>query len=386
MASSHQHQDAMHLPSPQAQSNSSQRNQGYVSDQQSMVGSYGSHGVQGAQRAGYQSTPQNDPGWTQVVLEEMKDLLLLINSQGRISYASPSSKQITGRVAKHLEGTPLTQFIHEDDKSIFLRDMDDSVASNQPFRTHVRFQKVNNTYCLVEAFGHPHIANQNESQGRNTPIQDRCTGFFLMCRPYPSKNSLLLDSFLEHKIENARLVQQIAKLKQEEDEEANTTQMTFNKIDPELTLNENPPAAQGPFSDQESTETIAPNSDDSDTSPSVDFFGDQAPQAERPSHIDGIEVMTGLYYGEGERSQGLSTGVSRGRLVQCDIDVTTAADQARNVQEGDRRKRLKSQHVCGDCGTADSPEWRKGPNGPKTLCNACGCKSYTFLIPQCMLI
>lgn len=42
----------------------------------------------------------------------------------------------------------------------------------------------------------------------------------------------------------------------------------------------------------------------------MDFFGDQAPQAERPSHIDGIEVMTGLYYGEGERSQGLSTGVS----------------------------------------------------------------------------
>jgi hypothetical protein len=23
-------------------------------------------------------------------------------------------------------------------------------------------------------------------------------------------------------------------------------------------------------------------------------------------------------------------------------------------------------------GTLDSPEWRKGPTGPKTLCNACG--------------
>ena len=23
-------------------------------------------------------------------------------------------------------------------------------------------------------------------------------------------------------------------------------------------------------------------------------------------------------------------------------------------------------------GTLESPEWRKGPNGPKTLCNACG--------------
>ncbi len=23
-------------------------------------------------------------------------------------------------------------------------------------------------------------------------------------------------------------------------------------------------------------------------------------------------------------------------------------------------------------GTLESPEWRKGPSGPKTLCNACG--------------
>lgn len=351
-----------------------------MSDQQSMIGSYGNYGLQGAQRGGYQSAPQNDPGWTEVVLEEMKDLLLLLNSQGRITYASPSAKQITGRVAKQLEGIPLTQFLHEDDKSIFLQDMEESVASNEPFRAHIRFQKANNTYCLIEAFGHPHIASQDESQGRQAPAQDRCTGFFLMCRPYPSKNSLLLDSFLEHKIENARLVQQIAKLKQEEEEEANTTRVTYNKIDPELSLNENYSAAQGALSDQESTETIAPNSDDSDTSPSVDFFGEQASEVERPSHIDGIEVMTGLRYGEGERSQGLSTGMRRGRLVQCDIDVTTAADQARNVQEGDRRKRLKSQHVCGDCGTADSPEWRKGPNGPKTLCNACGCKLYTFFL------
>lgn len=26
----------------------------------------------------------------------------------------------------------------------------------------------------------------------------------------------------------------------------------------------------------------------------------------------------------------------------------------------------------GAAGTLESPEWRKGPGGPKTLCNACG--------------
>lgn len=29
-------------------------------------------------------------------------------------------------------------------------------------------------------------------------------------------------------------------------------------------------------------------------------------------------------------------------------------------------------HSCQECGTTQSPEWRKGPNGSKTLCNACG--------------
>jgi uncharacterized Zn finger protein len=27
---------------------------------------------------------------------------------------------------------------------------------------------------------------------------------------------------------------------------------------------------------------------------------------------------------------------------------------------------------CERCGTTDTPEWRKGPNGARTLCNACG--------------
>jgi len=28
--------------------------------------------------------------------------------------------------------------------------------------------------------------------------------------------------------------------------------------------------------------------------------------------------------------------------------------------------------ACMQCGTTRTPEWRKGPDGPGTLCNACG--------------
>ncbi|KAI8066722.1 hypothetical protein BC940DRAFT_302140 [Gongronella butleri] len=40
-----------------------------------------------------------------------------------------------------------------------------------------------------------------------------------------------------------------------------------------------------------------------------------------------------------------------------------------------KRKHVKDMlhhYVCMDCGTTTSPEWRRGPHGPKTLCNACG--------------
>lgn len=42
------------------------------------------------------------------------------------------------------------------------------------------------------------------------------------------------------------------------------------------------------------------------------------------------------------------------------------------------RRKLKQNAMddgprsCDECGAVESPEWRKGPKGPKTLCNACG--------------
>lgn len=34
---------------------------------------------------------------------------------------------------------------------------------------------------------------------------------------------------------------------------------------------------------------------------------------------------------------------------------------------------------CHSCNRAETPEWRRGPDGARTLCNACGLREYTTL-------
>jgi DNA-directed RNA polymerase subunit RPC12/RpoP len=98
---------------------------------------------------------------------------------------------------------------------------------------------------------------------------------------------------------------------------------------------------------------------------------------EGSSHVDSIEMFTGLRYREGERSHGISTGGTSPALIRGDAGISIPVDKADSRYAGysDKKpKKVKSadEYVCTDCGTLDSPEWRKGPNGPKTLCNACG--------------
>lgn len=53
-------------------------------------------------------------------------------------------------------------------------------------------------------------------------------------------------------------------------------------------------------------------------------------------------------------------------------------EQLEKVSSSDKQKKKKkaksldNPKMCAKCQRKDSPEWRKGPNGPKELCNACG--------------
>ncbi|KAL4910614.1 hypothetical protein BDW74DRAFT_172086 [Aspergillus multicolor] len=355
------------------------------------------------------ATATGDLPWPQRVLSEVRDLILLLSADGIVHYVSPSCKQITGFETPHLENDYISRFIHDDDKPVFARELRESVTSGRPFHCHFRMYQVDNSTCLFEASGHPHFepnsgndaAGANQQQGQQ---QQFCNGVFLVCRSYHTPSKHLIDSFLEHKLENIRLRERIAQLKREEENDlaaaaqqsrlnqSSSSQRAFaqgqgpsqgqankgfsSNLDPSL-LSAGPAAGDG----NESSDTMENINDLDIGRTGSGASGGQIEEA-TAAHLGDVELMTGLFLRKGERSQGISTGLRDNRLYNQLASASTNASnttpngnsasimEQRVPSENEPRKRLRAEYKCADCGTSDSPEWRKGPDGPKTLCNA----------------
>ncbi|KAI9287635.1 hypothetical protein BC943DRAFT_358154 [Umbelopsis sp. AD052] len=55
------------------------------------------------------------------------------------------------------------------------------------------------------------------------------------------------------------------------------------------------------------------------------------------------------------------------RKLKDELEALTSTGSKKS-----RGKKAEEQKICAQCHRQDSPEWRRGPNGPKELCNACG--------------
>ncbi|KAF2157684.1 hypothetical protein K461DRAFT_219864 [Myriangium duriaei CBS 260.36] len=344
--------------------------------------------------------------WSQRVIEELRDFLHILTPDGRILYVSPSCKSITGYEPRDLVGKFMGDFIHPDDSGIFMREFNESIASANALRFFYRFKKDDGTYIIFECDGHPHMSNDNTAIGFNNmalgnnsqlpPSSSLCRGFFMMARPYPTKNAALLDAFLEHKVENERLLKKIEELKREELEEneaqerqwqqqsASQRQDSTPKSEPHGQFSASsdanagrtpayqgmPPPAKPSISN---TALTRQNLDSALSSQRPDSIADKMSRYEGSNHLETIEMLTGLRYRDGERSHGISTGDTSPALIRGDAGIAILLDRDRDGNK-EKKKKLKvaDEYVCADCGTLDSPEWRKGPKGPKTLCNACG--------------
>ncbi|RDA90018.1 hypothetical protein CP533_0885 [Ophiocordyceps camponoti-saundersi (nom. inval.)] len=319
--------------------------------------------------------------WPAKVVEELEDFLHILDANGRIKYASPSVLSVAGYTAEEVLNVFLKDLIHVDDRGVFVAELNESIASGNPLRMFFRFKKKDGEYAMFEAVGHAHIAAAKFAPNPNNQ-SPFCQAVFMMARPYPTKNAGLLDSFLEHKVENERLRRRIAELRREEEAETDEAQQQWmqsqgGRSDATFTDVTMTPSSTPLFHGRDPSEhgdsaLTRENLEGAVAGSRPDSLRDKMARYEGASHTDTIEMLTGLRYVEGERSRGITTGNASPTLIRGDAGIAIPMD--RDSRPGEKKKKLKTaeEYVCTDCGTLDSPEWRKGPSGPKTLCNACG--------------
>lgn len=257
---------------------------------------------------------------------------------------------------------------------------------NTDFRMFFRLRTKSQAYSVFDVEGHPHFTGVPRSFHGGPRLPDSstqmgdCAGFFMNARPYPSRNMVLLDSFLEHRIENVRLNQRVNDLKLEEEEDTHGYQMS------PTSYGDSTPRGYAGNITPISTSTL-PSTGGGLRSPTgsmgqgltkqnLDVAGaesidDRMARFGNNANAEAIEMFTGLRYNE--RSKGISTGATSPALIRGDAGVPLPTE-SHSRHMGDKKKKVKvtEDYVCTDCATLESPEWRKGPKGPKTLCNACG--------------
>ena len=311
--------------------------------------------------------------WPAKVVEELRDFLQILDANGRIKYASQSILTLTGYSTEEIQDVFLKDLIHADDQGVFVSELNESIASGNPLRMFYRFKKKDGDFVIFETVGHAHIAGAKFAPNPNNQ-SPFCQAVFMMARPYPTKNASLLDSFLEHKIENERLKRRIAELRREEEADADEAQKQWvqsqegrSDVTPSeetSTAGYYPRSSDLPISQTElnalNPSLTRENLEGAAAGNRPDSLRDKMARYEGASHTDTIEMLTGLRYLEGERSRGITTGNASPTLIKGDVGIAIPVD--RDPRTGEKKKKLKTseEYVCTDCGRFDSMLYASG--------------------------
>ncbi|KAJ8652229.1 hypothetical protein O0I10_012137 [Lichtheimia ornata] len=274
--------------------------------------------------------------WSQSILDELRDWMHVLESDYSIIYGSPASSECFGYSASEMTGHLMTEFIHVDDRDSFARAFLAARDTMEPFRAQYRMHTKGDEYVIVETTGHFHKRS-----------------FFGSARVLPVDATNAMETFLDLRMEHEALQQRLRLLKQQQQQQQQQEQEE---------------------DDQQQQQVGSPNV--------------YAPGGLGGVSVsDSVSLFTGLHFEAGERARGISMGdMSQSELfqvagnpppppptiVQRPNIIITQQRNNNKKKRIDAEQQQQQQRICTECQTTDSPEWRKGPMGSKTLCNACG--------------
>ncbi|KAG2349425.1 hypothetical protein BDR05DRAFT_1055119 [Suillus weaverae] len=294
--------------------------------------------------------------WADLLIHELSEaIIFVLSNECKVLFCSRAVSELLGWRDTELVDKDLVDLVNGEDKHAFRASFEQSLRTRMEMLSYVRF-KCQSEYAspakevLFEVKGYPHYIDDEQYA--------RC--FFAVAKPYPSRNTAMLNTFLELKIENERLQQRLADLRvrMPSPSIAHTGQSMAS-------MYSTPSSSRTPSSSFVSTVTHHPVGDlpatcytTHQTGMSYDDLVTHTNRHQPRGFTDPPNVLT---YG----SYALA-----GQQAQQPTEDNYGDDAARRKKI--RKMHAAEQYVCVTCGRTDSPEWRKGPQGPKTLCNACG--------------
>jgi len=281
--------------------------------------------------------------WADLLITELTEaIILILSTQCQILYCGAAVKELLGWRDEDLIDTEFLDLVNVDDRENFKRNFEQSIMNKSDMQSYVRMQ------AKPKALSPATSTSTSESAPRVTEVlfeiggyplfiegEDSCKCYFATAKTYPSRNTAMLNTFLELKMENQRLQHRLHELR----------------------------ALNAPFLQASST----PGGPTLTASALPPTFGAN-PSSTTSSRLP-IDLPPSTVQDHPEPTATNSSPVTR--------NFGAAGLQEDDQGEPAKKKTKKlapsiSQRVCVTCGRTDSPEWRKGPLGPKTLCNACG--------------
>lgn len=281
--------------------------------------------------------------WADLLITELADGINFILSESCIVlYCGPAVTEITGWKDTDFLDRDFTDFIETtDDQATFRASFDESLQQNSGLHSFVRIKCTGNLPSYSTTFPEDMLF---EIRGEPRSTDTEGAFLFVMAKPYPSRNTEIQNTYLDLKMENDRLQRRRLELS--------------NRLPKKLPSL--PPIMPGHI--------YATPSRIHGTSTAGGLLGIDASGSYYPSTFGGLPGFDTLL------SSSFNSTLYEGSTYRPPFQGLIGGDEN---EEGSRRKKVKKtpageQYVCVTCGRTDSPEWRKGPLGPKTLCNACG--------------
>ncbi len=89
-----------------------------------------------------------------MMIENMKELIVIIDQQGIVKYANPAIIQLLNYEHKKVEGNPITSFIHEDDQELIKFNLSQALKKDANGNIEFRYLDSEYTPVWVETTGH----------------------------------------------------------------------------------------------------------------------------------------------------------------------------------------------------------------------------------------